>query len=213
MTGFLNQVGNKGGISVSFKLGKTNFMFITCHLAAHQDKIEQRNAHYNKIISEIEYMGFKPGKKNAIFEKFDYIFFFGDLNYRINGNRKVVDKILETKLYEVLLANDQLQIEKKKGNIFQRFEEAPIRFLPTYKFALNSDKYDNSKKLRIPAYTDRVLWYAKNPKVIQQLEYNCCSDVRVSDHRPVFSRFLVTVNLPKIRPKKAETTSQFCSVM
>jgi len=27
-------IGNKGGIGISFKLGKTNLLFISCHLAA-----------------------------------------------------------------------------------------------------------------------------------------------------------------------------------
>ena len=33
-TGFQNMVGNKGGIGISFKLGKSNLLFISCHLAA-----------------------------------------------------------------------------------------------------------------------------------------------------------------------------------
>jgi hypothetical protein len=33
-TGISNVLGNKGGIGISFKLGKSNLLFISCHLAA-----------------------------------------------------------------------------------------------------------------------------------------------------------------------------------
>ena len=33
-TGIQNIVGNKGGVSVSFKIGRTRIMCISCHLAS-----------------------------------------------------------------------------------------------------------------------------------------------------------------------------------
>ncbi len=33
-TGIQNMVGNKGGIGISFQLGKSSLLFISCHLAA-----------------------------------------------------------------------------------------------------------------------------------------------------------------------------------
>ena len=54
---------------------------------------------------------------------------------------------------------DQLERERKNGTIFEKFEEAPIDFLPTYKFIVGTNEYySNSEKLRRPAYTDRILW-------------------------------------------------------
>lgn len=54
-----------------------------------------------------------------------------------------------------LLQYDELYLGVKKGFIFEGFVEPPLRFLPTYKFAPDTDLYDAVK--RKPAWTDRVL--------------------------------------------------------
>jgi hypothetical protein len=38
-TGFLNMVGNKGGLAIKFSLLGKSFCFINSHLAAHQSKV------------------------------------------------------------------------------------------------------------------------------------------------------------------------------
>lgn len=64
----------------------------------------------------------------------EYVFFFGDLNYRVNGTRRMVEALLSKNQIEVLLANDQLSLEKTQRRILQGFHESPITFIPTYKF-------------------------------------------------------------------------------
>lgn len=39
------------------------------------------------------------------------------------------------------------------GKVFVGFSEPPIKFLPTYKFDIQSDNYDSSSKNRVPSYT------------------------------------------------------------
>lgn len=39
------------------------------------------------------------------------------------------------------------------GKVFVGFSEPPIKFLPTYKFDIQSDHYDSSSKNRVPSYT------------------------------------------------------------
>lgn len=41
------------------------------------------------------------------------------------------------------------------GSIFKGFQEAPIHFLPTYKFDIGCDIYDTTSKQRTPSYTVR----------------------------------------------------------
>ncbi|KAL9658511.1 hypothetical protein ABK040_006051 [Willaertia magna] len=216
-TGWKNQIGNKGGVSISFKLGKNQYLFINNHLPAHDDKVKERNESFERILTEIDYVGkekkknieqtderhtsetnkeshgvlsFIPSKKPHVIKDFAFIFVMGDLNYRVKGNRKVVDKVLEMKELNVLLSNDQLTIErKKKDNIWSYFEEGEITFLPTYKFEKNSETYDQSKKQRIPSYTDRILF--KPSKKISLEHYDSISGVKYSDHRPVCATFSI----------------------
>lgn len=42
-----------------------------------------------------------------------------------------------------------------QGSIFEGFQEAPIHFLPTYKFDIGCDIYDSTSKQRTPSYTVR----------------------------------------------------------
>ncbi len=137
----------------------------------------------------------------------DHIFWFGDLNYRVNGTRSMVDKLLEQDRVEVLMNNDQLLIEMQKGSVFPHFQEAAIHFPPTYKFDVHrrhlagqgqSHMYDTSSKARIPSWTDRILVKAKldvaSPEEHVRVEvekYESCQEVIFSDHKPVFGSFIL----------------------
>lgn len=52
-TGLLDTLGNKGGIGISFNIGKTSFCFLTAHLAAHQNYMDRRTVEFAKISREI----------------------------------------------------------------------------------------------------------------------------------------------------------------
>jgi len=49
------------------------------------------------------------------------------------------------------------------------------------------------KKLRAPAWCDRILWRAITPQHVKQLSYACCQTLNVSDHKPVMSTFVTQV--------------------
>ena len=92
----------------------------------------------------------------------DILFFFGDLNYRINENDRTLDdiyRIMHEDL-ELLKVDDQLNIERREGRAFQGFSEGSLTFLPTYKFIAGTGEYDRrpDKKMRVPAWCDRILW-------------------------------------------------------
>lgn len=44
--------------------------------------------------------------------------------------------------------------------MLNRFMEGPINFPPTFKYDKNCNVYDTSKKMRVPSYTDRILYWA-----------------------------------------------------
>lgn len=83
----------------------------------------------------------------------------------------------------------------------------PIRFLPTYKYDKNSYSYDTSKKLRIPSWTDRVLWYhdeskskGKESQYLKPLLYERRESI-FSDHRPVAAYFEIQSHKHNIERK------------
>lgn len=51
--GVNNTLGNKGAVSVSFKIGFTSIMCISCHLAAGHDNVEKRNQDFKKVYDKI----------------------------------------------------------------------------------------------------------------------------------------------------------------
>jgi len=189
-------MGNKGGVGISFRVGGTSFCFVNAHLAAHQKAFEKRTAEFAKICQEIATkMGSagvdQGGDLNPLCKAFDHVFWAGDMNYRINGTRSVVDALLEKEMHEVLVNNDQLSLAMKTSSAFSGFNEGPLNFKPTYKFDKGSDVYDTSKKKRIPSWTDRVL-YSGSSRLVN---YASATGIKTSDHRPVYATFKVTVDL------------------
>ena len=72
--------------------------------------------------------------------------FVGDLNYRVEGNRRAVDVLLDRGMFDVMRANDQLAIERDAGRVFAGWSEGDLSFPPTYKFNRGTNNtYDSSK--------------------------------------------------------------------
>ena len=65
---------------------------------------------------------------------FDFIFWGGDLNFRINGTRSTIDSLLVDHQHNVLVDNDQLKLLINFDKRFAGLSEGPLAFQPTYKF-------------------------------------------------------------------------------
>ena len=63
-----------------------------------------------------------------------------------------------------------------------------IKFAPTYKYQVGSDKFDELAE-RVPSYTDRILFRSKKPNQIKCLIYDSASSFKTSDHKPVYAFF------------------------
>ena len=165
--------------------------FVGGHLAAKRDNVAGRNSDFNSIMEktclfpdpdETNRARIRPSldERPLLLQRsdnlrapyvriqdHDIVFWIGDLNYRIESSvslEEVLSKCAENDI-SFLCEHDQLLIEKKAGRSFLGYEEGAITFLPTYKFIPGSDVYDNrpDKKLRPPAYCDRVLWNVRRP--------------------------------------------------
>jgi hypothetical protein len=188
-TGIGNVVGNKGGVGICLRLYGTSMLFVSSHLAAGQNKSKERNADFHRINTELPLSCDVPSTHDpgtALSDRFDMVFWLGDLNYRIDGNRGVVEKLIRKNAEAALRNNDQLLNQRAQGNVFEGYREGKICFKPTYKYDPGTDTYDTSKKQRVPAWTDRVLYKTLTEEVRTRLrlcQYDSQDSLKCSDHK------------------------------
>ncbi|KAF7810016.1 type I inositol polyphosphate 5-phosphatase 2-like [Senna tora] len=196
--GLMGYMGNKGSVSVSLTLFQSRLCFVCSHLTSGQkDGAEQRrNSDVHEILRRTRFSSVLDTDQPQTIPSHDQIFWFGDLNYRINLLDEEVRKLVALKKWNDLMNNDQLSKELRSGHVFDGWKEGLINFPPTYKYEINSDRYigENPKegeKKRSPAWCDRILWVGRG---IKQLAYGR-AEIRLSDHRPVTSVFSVQVEV------------------
>jgi len=205
--------GNKGGVSVRMQFYDSTLCFVCTHLAAHRENVTGRNADFANVyaktsfevgeeaIREVIRSGslshWAIGSSATAVADHDIVIWLGDLNYRIDESMptETVLKHSEAKSLNALIPLDQLNLERGAGRSFREFEEGILAFPPTYKYQPGTDVYEQrpDKKLRAPAWCDRILWRAQVPNHIQQVSYNRCETPNVSDHKPVYSTMRMVV--------------------
>ncbi|KAI1341616.1 SacI homology domain-containing protein [Xylariaceae sp. FL0016] len=184
-TGMSGIAGNKGAVAIRMDYANTQLCFVTAHLAAGFANYEERNRDYATIHHGLRF------QRNRGIDDHDTVIWLGDFNYRIGLSHDRAMDLVKRQDLEKLYENDQLNLQMVAGLSFPYYSEAPIAFMPTYKFDIGTDRYDTSEKARIPAWTDRILRKGTN---IRQLAYNS-APLRFSDHRPVYAIFQCTVNI------------------
>lgn len=214
--------GNKGGIGLRLRLRNTTIAFINSHLAAHMKEVAKRNEDFARIVDTMVWEKgdqVEKGEKWAVREH-DCVFFFGDLNYRIEGGQQEVMAMIERKEWERLLRSDQLRtVYASPRNPYRGFRDALVEappFAPTYKYTAGSPHYDAKEggKKRVPAWCDRVLWRAQpegGPPCAGRTKlasFTRCDELMSSDHRPVSAVFIVEVHpaaqhSPRAAPARA----------
>ncbi|KAK0470028.1 inositol polyphosphate phosphatase [Desarmillaria tabescens] len=147
------RVGNKGAVGISLKIEGMSFLFLNCHLTAHEGKVNHRLANLAKIKSELSVDDFLSHTDERMMaedltDKFDFTFIFGDLNFRLNISRLHADWLISRQEYAQALAFDQLRDIMQKEQAFVGFQEAPIDFPPTF-------KYDVLRTLKRPKHSSR----------------------------------------------------------
>lgn len=198
-TGLAGVIGNKGCSAISFSFYDSRFCFVGSHLAARIDRkrLEARNQNYRDILKGLA-SGFSANGLSDVHHEFDYLFWLGDLNYRIDGlSRDEIIMRADTGDIKTLLKHDQLNNERALENCFLEFSEPDITFGPTYRFN-RGDRTWSEEKMREPAYCDRVLYKTLPAAVVRPLSYQACHDLMTSDHSPISSTFAVAVYLPSM---------------
>lgn len=197
-----NQMKTKGAQAISFAIFGTTFLFINCHLSAHQNKSKDRIEEYEKICSSLNLpKNLRPlnpkYESRDVTARFDSVFWFGDLNFRLDITTNEVMNIINRpqNVMNVSLKNfkesDQLTKIMNTGQAFHGFHESSSsKFPPTYKFKLGSDEYDLISQ-RVPSFTDRILFRSKRESQISALLYDWVPQMTSSDHKPVIALFEV----------------------
>ncbi|CCH63170.1 hypothetical protein TBLA_0J01760 [Henningerozyma blattae CBS 6284] len=203
-TGLGGMASNKGAVAVSFKYSATKFCVIASHLAAGLDNVEQRHIDYKTINKNIRF------SRGLRIKDHDAVIWMGDFNYRILMTNDQVRKLIIKKEYNKLLERDQLNQQMIAGATFPYYHEMEIKFPPTYKFDPGTKNYDTSEKLRIPAWTDRIL---SRGEVLKQLSYGCAEDILFSDHRPVYAIFKARVTVVDEKKKEAISKEVYERIM
>lgn len=178
-----------------------SIVLVNSHLAAHDEMLEERINDYQRIKNSTN---FSVKISQNIYEH-DYVFWFGDLNFRLYNNHNPNDnysgeeirKMISDDRLNDLLKKDQLSLAMCEGRAFSELCERLPQFPPTFKFVPDSNDYDMKRR---PAWCDRILYKAKNKIIkncclyLEQVSYKSHPNYDISDHKPVSSEFRIKVS-------------------
>jgi hypothetical protein len=182
-TGFMGTLGNKGNCVVRFDINNISIALSCCHLSSDLNKNDARIKELNDILTKNIQINHIEEQK---FRDHNVQFIFGDLNFRIELENSICRQMIKSGKLENLTVYDQFLKARSMNPLFFELDEGPLNFDPTYKYDFNSNEYDTSKKKRVPAWCDRILW--RKNKAVELLEYNI-ANYTYSDHRPVYGLF------------------------
>ncbi|XP_047349198.1 inositol polyphosphate 5-phosphatase K-like isoform X1 [Vespa velutina] len=194
-TGFGGMWGNKGAVSIRLNIYGVSICVVNTHLTPHDHLLADRIADYNTILREHSFSA--PDTSNILYH--DYVFWIGDLNFRLHGEDLTaidIDLLVKKNKLNLLLERDQLKLVMRNGDAFAELNENNIEFPPTYKFEFASQEFDLKRR---PSWTDRIL-YKVNADVYDdvtlsalQLNYKSHSNYIQSDHKPVTGEFDIMI--------------------
>jgi endonuclease/exonuclease/phosphatase family metal-dependent hydrolase len=209
-------LGNKGAVAIGFLYNSVSLCFVNTHLAAGEKEgnVSDRARDVIAIMSQLR-LADKISSDDATVRHVtstgvsnlhgtDALIVAGDLNMRLwkdqsmrqSQEREGIFSALDggSKQQEFLSQHDELHLQRAKNGVYSDLEEAPIRFMPTYKLKSmpeaspaphpSNEQYLYDSK-RVPAWCDRVLWRGRGHTEITPHVYERISAVNFSDHRPV----------------------------
>ncbi|KAK2421594.1 Endonuclease/exonuclease/phosphatase family protein [Trifolium repens] len=201
--GFGRAIGNKGGVGLRIRVYDRIMCFVNCHLAAHLEAVNRRNADFDHIYRNMVFsrssnllntaaagvstsahmlrgtnaMGVSSEEAKHELSDADMVVFFGDFNYRLFGiSYDEARDFVSQRCFDWLREKDQLKAEMKAGKVFQGMREAIIKFPPTYKFERHQaglGGYDSGEKKRIPAWCDRIIYRDTRPAPVSECNLDC----------------------------------------
>ncbi|KAJ1723959.1 Inositol-1,4,5-trisphosphate 5-phosphatase 1 [Coemansia erecta] len=182
-TGLGGMAGTKGCVAMHAMLNDTSICLVAAHLAAGATNVAERNADFHAIRRGLR---FRHGRR---IDDHDCAVWLGDLNYRIDLPNDQARLLITQGLPSSLMMYDQLSMQMASGAAFAGYAEMPIAFAPTYKFDPGTDTYDTSEKMRVPSWTDRIVYRGGSVRMLTYYR----DEIRLSDHKPVLGMAEVDV--------------------
>ncbi|KAJ2000186.1 Inositol-1,4,5-trisphosphate 5-phosphatase 1 [Coemansia thaxteri] len=176
-TGLSGMAGNKGCVAMHLMLDDTSICIVAAHLSSGTTNVAERNSDFHSIRNGTRF------RRGMLIDEHDYVFWLGDLNYRIDLPNDQARMLIAERQLKSLLIYDQLSMQVASGKVFRGYSEAEIHFSPTYKYDDGTSNYDTSEKMRVPSWTDRILYSGNN---VRALAYYC-DEICLSDHKPVLA--------------------------
>ncbi|RXM95694.1 Phosphatidylinositol 4,5-bisphosphate 5-phosphatase A [Acipenser ruthenus] len=148
-------------------------------------------------------------------EDFSVVFWFGDLNFRIETlDMHFVKLSIDGNKLSTLWEKDQLNMAKESETVLEGFHEGPLKFPPTYKFDVGTNTYDTRILWKIKPFESAVP--SRTPPLkrssvaqltsgvtVTQHSYRSHMEYLTSDHKPVSAiftlRFPYKVDLPLVQ--------------
>lgn len=129
-TGMSGKVGNKGAVGVRMLLHSTPLCFVCAHLTAHQSHVNERNSDFNEIWKKmsfphvcncypptVSYYLSSLFTQDVTLSSHEYVFWCGDLNYRIDLPIDKVKEAITAQNWPLLQKHDQLLKSKYDGKV------------------------------------------------------------------------------------------------
>ncbi|XP_039131326.1 type IV inositol polyphosphate 5-phosphatase 11-like [Dioscorea cayenensis subsp. rotundata] len=182
----------KGAVAIYLNFSGIRMVFISCHLSAHEHKVDERNSQCKHISHSLFSKDDNPSSRPS-----HVSVWLGDLNYRLKDiSTQPARNLIHKNLQSLLIEKDQLLQEAERGEVFNGYCEGTLSFKPTYKYNVGSSHYDTSYKIRVPSWTDRILFKVESNSGIDAVlhSYESIDCIKSSDHKPVKAHLCLKVN-------------------
>ncbi|CCA73305.1 related to inositol polyphosphate phosphatase-Laccaria bicolor [Serendipita indica DSM 11827] len=199
-------MGNKGAVGIRFKVSSALYgggdgpgevyTFVNAHLTAHLTHLQQRIADYQHIVQTLLFSDPSETSKHANMYQTTHLFFFGDLNFRIEPPVSIARERLEAMVRteegrDELRQFDQLSLVRNQAKALVGLREGDFwKFQCTYKY--KHGQIDQYHPKRTPSWTDRILFTTVSDDAnnlstsqITPLVYSAVPSYVASDHKPV----------------------------
>jgi len=176
-----------GSIFLNFKIGDTVFHMMNC-------KLFNGKGNYQKQFNELRTICYSctGGSTEDMLQEREVRFLFGDLNFRLELDQSLANKMINERSFEEMKKYDQLWNQYHKFSYLPALIEENIKFEPTYKYFKENSEFDTTK---VPAWRDRILWLKSDSIVCEK--YSSSTDVTYSYHKPIYGIYRVRINIKK----------------